>query len=68
MGQRVEEFRVEAYINGDWQEVANGTTIGYKRLLQCKPITTNRIRFIIEKARGQALIANIGLYKAENIE
>jgi len=67
MGQRVEEFRVEAYINGDWQEVASGTTIGYKRLLQCKPITTNRIRFIIEKARGQALISNFSLYKAENI-
>ncbi|NLN95654.1 MAG: hypothetical protein GX128_05740 [Bacteroidales bacterium] len=67
MGQRVEEFRVEAYINGDWQEVANGTTIGYKHLLQCKPITTNRIRFIIEKARGQALISNFSLYKAENI-
>ncbi|NTW19645.1 MAG: discoidin domain-containing protein, partial [Nostocales cyanobacterium W4_Combined_metabat2_030] len=30
-GQRVEEFTLEALIGQDWQEIARGSTIGYKR-------------------------------------
>ena len=33
-GQRVEEFEVEALVDGEWKSVGKGTTIGYKRLLR----------------------------------
>ena len=39
LGQRVKSFTVEAWKDNSWQQVAEGTTIGYKRLLQIDPIT-----------------------------
>lgn len=32
-GQRVEKFAVEARVNGAWQRIAEGTTIGHERIL-----------------------------------
>jgi alpha-L-fucosidase len=63
-GQRVESFTVEAMINGNWQKIAEGTTIGYKRLLRFEPVETEKIRVTINKARHHALIAEIGLYSS----
>ncbi|WP_406648475.1 hypothetical protein RAO00_09280, partial [Ornithobacterium rhinotracheale] len=33
LGQRVEAFSIEAQIDGKWQKIGEGTTIGYKRIL-----------------------------------
>jgi len=33
-GQRVESFTVEALTEQGWQEVAKGTTVGYKRMVR----------------------------------
>lgn len=63
-GQRVEAFTVEAEIDGTWQEVGSGTTIGYKRLLYIKPVRTEKVRITILKSRYDALISGIGLYKS----
>jgi alpha-L-fucosidase len=61
-GQRVEAFRVEASLHGKWQEIASGTTIGYKRLLKINPVETDKIRIIVSESRGKANIAETGLY------
>ena len=42
LGQRVSEFNVEAFINGEYKEIFQGKTIGYKRLIRIKPIKTNK--------------------------
>jgi alpha-L-fucosidase len=34
LGQRVKAFRVFVFKNGKWEQVADGTTIGYKRILK----------------------------------
>lgn len=53
-GQRIESFTVEAESNGEWKEIAKGTTIGYKRLLPLDtPVTTNKIRVTITSYRGK---------------
>lgn len=61
-GQRVEAFRVEGAVQGEWQEIASGTTIGYRRLLKINPVETDKIRIILSAARGKACIAEAGLY------
>ncbi len=66
-GQRVESFTLEAMIKDKWQEIAKGTTIGYKRLLRFEPIQTDKIRVTINEARHDALIAEIGLYLSPEI-
>lgn len=64
-GQRVEDFLVEAYSNGAWQYAAEGTTIGYKRLLRFSDCQPEKIRVTIRGVRGMANINNVGLYYAE---
>ena len=64
-GQRVEEFIIEAYINGAWHYIAKGTTIGYKRLIRFSDTTAEKIRVTIAHTRKDANISTIGLYYAE---
>jgi len=63
-GQRVESFRLEAWNGKSWQEVIEGTTIGYKRLLQFAPVKSARVRLRILSSRDVPEILRIGLFKA----
>ena len=67
-GQRVERFLVEGYINGSWQHITEGTTIGYKRLLRFSDCTPEKIRLTILGTRNAANIANVGLYYAKPLQ
>lgn len=66
-GQRIEKFKVEAFIDNKWKEIASGTTIGYKRIIRFNPLITNKIRLNFEETRAQAFISKIGLYKMAEI-
>ncbi len=66
VGQRVEKFTVEYWANGEWKKATEGTTIGYKRLLEFPSVTTSKVRLRIEAARLQPAIAEIGLYFDES--
>lgn len=67
LGQRVKAFKVEGLINGSWKELANGTTIGYKRILLFPAVTAMQLRFTVTGAKSCPLISNIGVYNAPPI-
>ena len=67
-GQRVEDFLVEVYSNGAWQYAAEGTTVGYKRLLRFSDCQPEKIRVTLRGARATANISNVGLYYAEPLQ
>jgi alpha-L-fucosidase len=62
LGQRVERWTVEAERGGSWKVVAEGSTIGHKRIVRCGPLTTTRIRVTILSARACPTLASIGVY------
>ncbi len=62
LGQRVQEFTVEAYVNDQWTELASETTIGYKRILRFPCVTTDKVRFTIIKSKACPVISNIEMY------
>ncbi|UJH90410.1 alpha-L-fucosidase [Antarcticibacterium sp. 1MA-6-2] len=64
LGQRVEEFKLEGEIEGNWEEIASETTIGYKRILRFDPVEVTALRLKIEDAKARALISNIEVYRA----
>ncbi len=64
LGQRVQEFTVEAFVNDKWIVLAQETTIGYKRILRFPNTRTNKIRLHIIKAKACSLISNIEIYLA----
>jgi alpha-L-fucosidase len=49
-GQRVREYRIEAYSGGDWRTVASGSSIGYKKIDRFTPVVASRIRVIAVKS------------------
>lgn len=63
VGQRVEKFVLE-YKDGEvWQTAAEGSTIGYKRLLRFTPVKSKEVRLKIVASRLNPALSEIGLYK-----
>ena len=67
LGQRVKAFTVEALVDGDWQEVAKATTIGYKRILRFPSVRATQVRFNITDSKACPVISSIGIYDAPQI-
>ncbi len=50
-GQRVEEFTIEAFADGAWSPVAEGTTVGYKRIMKFDETTADSLRMVVKSSR-----------------
>lgn len=64
-GERVETHAIDAYINGEWHEIASGTNIGYKRILRFPTVTTDRLRLRITASRLTPAISHISAHYYE---
>lgn len=67
LGQRVKKFTIEAFIDGDWEEIDTQTTIGYKRILRFDNVTSSKLRFYILDAKASPTISNIEIYHAPKL-
>ncbi|HEY5326523.1 MAG TPA: alpha-L-fucosidase, partial [Mucilaginibacter sp.] len=52
LGQRVKAFTVEALVDGNWKEIANATTIGYKRILTFPSVRATKVRLNITGSKS----------------
>ncbi len=57
--ERVEKHAVDAWINNKWEEIANATNIGYKRILRFPEVTTTKIRIRVLESRLDPAISNV---------
>ena len=64
LGQRIASFHVEAWLDGGWKSIGEGTTVGYKRIVAVPLTTSGRIRVTVLDARARPLIAEVGAYRA----
>ena len=62
LGQRVKSFTIEVLQNGQWEQVANATTIGYKRIIRINPVETEKVKINITGAKACPVISNIEIY------
>jgi alpha-L-fucosidase len=62
LGQRIKAFSIDARIGDKWQKISEGTTIGYKRILQFPPVETPKIRINITTSRACPVISNVEVY------
>ncbi len=63
LGQRVAAFEVEVLgADGQWQQVASESTIGYKRILLIPTVTTSAVRVHITEADACPVLNSIALY------
>ncbi|MDH7461209.1 alpha-L-fucosidase [Chitinophagaceae bacterium 26-R-25] len=61
--ERVEKHAVDAWINGQWQEIVSATNIGYKRILRFPEVTSSKFRLRILESRFDPAIATVAAYK-----
>ncbi len=64
-GQRVEKFIIETLANKQWDTVATGTTIGYKRMIRFPEVKADEIRLTIVSSRATPHISTFALYHAD---
>lgn len=60
--QRVEQFEVSYQNDGEMKTLYNGTTIGYKKIIDLKGIHTDEILIEIKDARVAPAVSFVGVY------
>ncbi|MBN2136608.1 MAG: alpha-L-fucosidase [Sedimentisphaerales bacterium] len=64
-GQRIARFEIEAYIDGVWKPIAEGRTVGYKKICRTEAVTTDKVKIKILDARAAPTISTFSLYQAK---
>ena len=62
LGQRVEKYSVDAFINGEWKQVSSGTTIGHRKLDRFPAVTASKVRLTILESRACPTISGFGVH------
>jgi alpha-L-fucosidase len=62
VGQRIAEHAVDVWLDGKWQEVAKGKTVGFRKILRFPAVKTERIRLRVMKARMAPALASLEVY------
>jgi alpha-L-fucosidase len=68
LGQRVRRWSLESQtLEGGWQPIIVGTTLGYKRLARFAPATTQHIRFQLTNCLAAPILTSISLFHNPNL-
>lgn len=63
IGQRIEHFMLEYYVpQKGWVTCAEGTTVGYKRIIKFPEVSASSFRLKILSSRMEPTISEFGLY------
>jgi alpha-L-fucosidase len=61
LGQRVKSFAIDVWKNNEWQQVAQETTAGYKRIVQIEKSQTSKIRIRIF-SKAEVILSEVKLW------
>jgi alpha-L-fucosidase len=59
----VRSFALDQWADGQWRELAAGTSIGSCRLVRTKPAATTRVRLRIVQSDACPAIRELGLFR-----
>jgi len=66
VGERIREYVIDGFIDGQWKQVANGSCIGHKRIQFFEePVEVNKIRLKVGKSVAKPYIKRFQVF-AEN--
>ena len=61
-GQRVRAYTIQAYTKGQWKIIAQGESIGHKRIHQIQPLEVEQIKLVIDQKILPPIIEQFGVY------
>ncbi|WP_373494109.1 discoidin domain-containing protein, partial [Aquiflexum sp.] len=67
LGQRIKAFTLETKTDNGWELIAEGTTVGVKRILRFADVETDEIKFSITDAKASPTLYSLGVYNAPKL-
>ena len=68
LGQRIEACAIDAWLNGDWKEIASATSLGANRLIRLPAsVTTGKVRLRITNSPVGIALGDFGLFAEPNL-
>jgi len=67
LGQRIKSFSLEGLKDGNWITIAEGTTVGAKRILRFDEVKVTALRFNILDAKACPTISKISVFNAPKL-
>lgn len=61
-GERIRSYAVDAWVNNSWKLIAEGSSIGHKRIQEFEPVCTTKIRWRATESVAWPALKNIALY------
>lgn len=61
-GERIEECAIDAWVDGEWREVATAGNVGHKRIVRFASVNTDRIRVRATKSRADAILSSVSAH------
>ena len=62
LGQRVGAFEIEVRMNGEWKKIAEGQTIGPRRIMRTDRVTADAVRVKLTKCLASPVISTVEVY------
>jgi alpha-L-fucosidase len=63
-GERVRKYTLEALSGGQWEQIAEGSCIGHKRIHKLETFSAEKIRLTISEATVKPIIKSLSAYHA----
>ena len=57
--KRISGFKIEVEINGRWVPYGEGSTVGYRRLIQGQPVEAQKIRVTITGSQATPILTKL---------
>lgn len=61
-GERVREYVIEGFVDGQWKELAKGTAIGRKKIDRFQPVKAAKLRLRVTKSTAEPVIRKLAAY------
>ncbi len=66
-GQKISDYVIEAEVNGKWEVIVKGQTVGHKRIDHFEPVTATTLRFTVTGSVAKpAVMRQIAVFKNTN--
>jgi hypothetical protein len=66
-GERIREYVVEGFDNGQWKELSQGTSVGRKKIDRFRPAQVSRVRLRVTTFAAEPLIRSLAAFYVEGL-
>ena len=66
-GERIREYVVEGFSDGQWRELKKGTSVGRKKIDLFRPVQVSRVRLRVTRSAAEPLMRSFAVFYGEGI-